>query len=65
MTKAGVFWKWFVRHEDDLLHFERNQETIFDALAAALQKVDPDLTFESTCCSTGRSVSTMWRPRSP
>ncbi len=46
MTMQQYFWDWFVRHEDDLMHFERDRETIFDALAAELQKVHPDLTFE-------------------
>src|SRR5947209_3506709 len=46
MAKEQAFWKWFLGHEDDLMHFERDREGIFDALAAELQKVNPDLTFE-------------------
>lgn len=46
MTDGKKFWNWFVRHESDLFDFERDQERIFDHLAAELQKVDPDLTFE-------------------
>jgi hypothetical protein len=41
-----LFWEWFSEHEDMLLDCEANQEVIFDQLAAELQKVDPDLTFE-------------------
>lgn len=46
MAHEKAFWMWFIQHEDDLMHFEVNQEAIFDALAAELQKVNPDLTFE-------------------
>lgn len=46
MAKEQAFWKWFLRHEDDLMHFQRDRETIFDSLATELQKVNPDLTFE-------------------
>jgi hypothetical protein len=46
MGKEQAFWMWFLRHEDDLMHFERDREPIFDALAVELQKVNPDLTFE-------------------
>jgi hypothetical protein len=46
MTKEHAFWKWFLQHEDDLMNFERDRESIFDALAAALHEVHPDLTFE-------------------
>jgi hypothetical protein len=46
MGKEQAFWKWFVSNEDDLMHFERDREAIFDELAAELQKVHPDLTFE-------------------
>jgi hypothetical protein len=40
------FWKWFTRNESMLFAFESDQENIFDKLAAELQKVHPDLTFE-------------------
>src|SRR5262249_48884850 len=46
MAKEQAFWKWFLGHEDDLMNFDRDRETIFDGLAAQLQKVHPDLTFE-------------------
>jgi hypothetical protein len=46
MANEQAFWKWFLRHEDELMHFERDREAIFDALAAELEKVSPDLTFE-------------------
>jgi hypothetical protein len=46
MTKEQDFWKWFLSHEYDLMHFEPDREAIFDDLAAALKKVHPDLTFE-------------------
>jgi hypothetical protein len=46
MSIESQFWNWFQQHEDELFHFERDQESIFDRLAAALCEVDEDLTFE-------------------
>jgi hypothetical protein len=46
MSAETQFWKWFEGHEDDLFHYERDQETTFDRLAAALTELDQDLTFE-------------------
>jgi len=46
MTAHEEFWNWFIQHEVDLFDFEADREKIFDQLAAELQKVDPDLTFE-------------------
>ena len=46
MAKEQAFWNWFLRNDDDLMHFERDRESIFDTLASELQKVHPDLTFE-------------------
>lgn len=46
MTKQGEFWKWFNKHENELLNFEQDQERVFDKLADQLKKVDPNLTFE-------------------
>jgi hypothetical protein len=45
-TKEQAFWKWFERNQDDLFHFERDREAIFDRLSDALSKVHSDLTFE-------------------
>jgi hypothetical protein len=46
MTPEEKFWKWFEQNQEELLHFEVDQERIFDRLAAQLQKVDRELTFE-------------------
>lgn len=46
MSAESGFWDWFQEHEEELLHFERDQEAIFDRLARALGEVDEDLTFE-------------------
>ncbi len=40
------FWKWFGHNETALFDFERDQERTFDRLAAEMQKIHPDLTFE-------------------
>jgi len=40
------FWKWFQSNEEMIYYFEKDQERIFDQLAVALAKVNPDLTFE-------------------
>ena len=49
-----VFWRWFARHEDELFHFERNQEQLSDAMAKALGQVNPNLTFEIGAVEDGR-----------
>ena len=46
MIAEEKFWKWFQKNEKKLLHFEADQERIFDQVASELQKVDPNLTFE-------------------
>jgi len=49
MRTEEKFWNWFVMHEAELFEFdpslEVERERLFDQLAAALQKVDPDLAF--------------------
>jgi hypothetical protein len=50
MKTAKDFWDWFVRNEPKLFRFradrEGERESVFDELAAQLQKVHPDLAFE-------------------
>lgn len=41
-----AFWDWFEKHEDELFHFERDQNGTFARLSNALKKVHPYLTFE-------------------
>ena len=48
------FWRWFQRNEADLFNFERDQEAIFDRLAAEMHKVRPSLTFEFGPKENGR-----------
>ena len=45
-TKEQTFWKWFEKNQEDLFHFEKDREAIFDRLTKALNKVHVDLTFE-------------------
>lgn len=40
------FWKWFLANETQLFSWESDREATFDKLAAAMQKVHADLTFE-------------------
>ena len=40
------FWAWFVSNEAMLYDFEKDMERIFKKLAAELNRVDPNLTFE-------------------
>jgi hypothetical protein len=40
------FWTWFQKNEGEIYHFERNQEAVFDKLAARMHQVNPALTFE-------------------
>lgn len=50
MNAQKDFWDWFVRHEAELFQLlldrEHERESMFDELAAQLQKVHPDLAFE-------------------
>lgn len=48
------FWQWFAGNDNRLFHFERDREQTFNALAAALNEVDPDLTFEFGPVRDGR-----------
>ena len=46
MNAQAHFWKWFERHQDELLHIDDDRERLFNSLADALHKVDSHLTFE-------------------
>jgi len=46
MTAQEEFWSWFIQHESEMLDFEADRDRIFDQLATALRRVDPDLVFE-------------------
>jgi hypothetical protein len=54
-TKEHAFWTWFEKNQDDLHHFEKDQERIFDRLATAMEKVHADLTFEFGPVSADRT----------
>lgn len=45
-TPESEFWQWFQKNDAMLFDYERDQEKVFDLLAAAMQKVHPSLTFE-------------------
>jgi len=45
-SREQKFWKWFDKHQDEFLDFEVAPEEALDRLAAQLNKVHPDLTFE-------------------
>ena len=40
------FWSWFVENEHTIFDFEDNVETVFNAIAQELVKVDDNVTFE-------------------
>ncbi len=46
LSAENRFWAWFQKNSDRLFQFERDQDRVFDDLAAALQRVNPHLTFE-------------------
>jgi hypothetical protein len=48
------FWRWFAGNEAMLFDFERDQERVFDLLAAEMHKVDARLTFEFGPKENGR-----------
>ncbi len=43
---VGRFWQWFTANDERLFHFEQDLKPTFDILTAAMNEVDPDLTFE-------------------
>lgn len=45
-SREDEFWTWFQNNEDELFHFERDQERVFNKLITAMRKVHPDLVFE-------------------
>ncbi len=45
-TPEENFWGWFRKNDSALFHFEKDQERIFDRLAAEMNKIHPSLTFE-------------------
>src|SRR5258708_6440308 len=53
-TPESDFWAWFQKNEALLFDFEKDQEKVFDSLAAALHKVHPSLTFEFAPRQGGR-----------
>jgi hypothetical protein len=53
-SKHDEFWKWFEAHENEIFHFERKREKVFDKLASRLRRVHPDLVFEFSSVSEGR-----------
>lgn len=44
--KEDRFWDWFVKHNEIIFHFEKNQNKVFSDLAKALAKVNKYITFE-------------------
>ncbi|MCR8557656.1 hypothetical protein KXD93_08380 [Mucilaginibacter sp. BJC16-A38] len=44
--KQKEFWKWFTKHQEELYHFEDNQEELFDGLSQKLKQVNNNLVFE-------------------
>lgn len=48
------FWSWFEKNQYMLFHFERDQERVFERLAAAMKKVNPNLTFEFSMIRNGK-----------
>jgi hypothetical protein len=40
------FWKWFIKHQEELFHFESNQDSLFNQLGTKLKNVNPNLVFE-------------------
>jgi hypothetical protein len=54
-----TFWMWFQKNEASLFDFEKDQERIFDRLAAEMHKVEPHLTFEFGPKKDGRREFTI------
>jgi len=44
--KDVEFWKWFSQNQNELYHYEKNQQILFDELTKKLKNIDSNLTFE-------------------
>lgn len=40
------FWDWFIKNQDKIFEFEKNQDAVFDELTSRMEKVNKNLTFE-------------------
>lgn len=58
-SKYTKFWKWFQTHEDEIFHFESNQDEVFDKLTRRLQRIHSDLVFEFSSVSNGKREFTV------
>src|SRR5579864_4844485 len=58
-SKYSGFWKWFEAHEDEIFHFDKDRDKVFDNLAAQLRRVHPDLVFEFSNVTDGRREFTV------
>lgn len=45
-NKKKEFWKWFTKNQQELFHFENNQDTLFNELSSKLKSVNENLVFE-------------------
>lgn len=45
-TVEDTFWDWFSKKAHLYFNFEQDQVVLFSKLKAALEKINPDLTFE-------------------
>ncbi len=45
-SRDQLFWRWFLKHEDEIYNFEADQKRVFDKLSAELAKVDREVCFE-------------------
>jgi len=44
--KEDRFWEWFIKNDERIFHFEKNQNRIFTELGKSLAKINKYLTFE-------------------
>jgi hypothetical protein len=58
-AKYSKFWEWFEVHEDEIFHFERKKEKVFDKLSSRLGRVNPSLVFEFSSAVEGRREFTI------
>jgi hypothetical protein len=53
-SKYKKFWKWFQASKDEIFQFDADKERVFDKLAARLQRVHRNLTFEFSSVTNGK-----------
>lgn len=53
-SKEQNFWKWFVKNENAIFDFEKDQEKVFDLISSKLAALEDNITFEISYVKEGK-----------